>query len=212
MKLFWSFWAVILLLVISVFGLALPEQLAEISRVAAEFDTDHAYLLAGFYLVLIFVVLFCLFTLLHMLRPRKKKGILLHKDKKISVTLDERNIKKIIHSFFKQFPEIKLSKIWVKNRKNQVDLDIDLLILPTYNVPQLADSLKEKTLSFLKDLYAREILNNINFNIMVDEKQLDGMISRGEKLSQLTEENLQEEEKVEEESTSVSDEEKIEEE
>lgn len=213
MKLFWGFWALVILLAIALLNLAAPGQVAEFARIAAEFDTGQIYLLAAFYLTYFFIALFCLFTLLYILRPRRKKGILLYKNKKISITLDERNIKRIIQSFYRQFPEIKLSKITVKNKKSQVDLDIDLLILPTYNVPQLADRLKEKTLTFLKDLYAKEILNELNFNIMVDEKQLEGMIDRGEDLRPGIEKNTEEidDDLINEETFSLEpDEEKIE--
>lgn len=104
MKLFWSFWPVLFLLIFSVFNLIAPGHLSDIARTAADFDTKNMPYLTGFYLTNIFLALLCLSTLFYMFRPRKRKGILLYKNKKTSITLDERNIKKIIQAYFRQFP------------------------------------------------------------------------------------------------------------
>lgn len=173
MKVFFGLISTLLLLLLVLLTVFFPgimiDGLNHLHSMTSEYSfQDHLYytVFAGL------IATYCLLAIVRLLAPQKVRNVRLMKDDQIEVGLDKENIRSILKVFFKKFPQIVSSKIKLSIARNKINLAISLRIKAQHNVPAFAEELKDRTHAFIKDLYAREIINRIRFNIVIDEKSL----------------------------------------
>ncbi len=171
MKLFFGVLNSLLLIILSAIFLYNPWLM--IDGLASLMKMNDFALLLSIYGVGTLILFFALYSLRVYCHIPKNKSIVLEKDKDIALYIDEGNLKKILYKFITKFSEVSAAKISVESKKNYFYVNIILKIKAAPNVPEIASKLKEKTISFLKDLYAKDIIKKIDFHIEIDVKTLN---------------------------------------
>jgi len=141
--------------------------------------------LAGFYALHAVIFAWMAWSVFLFFLPRSQKKFILSREGKVTLELDENNLRSVLLNFLRTFPEIVSPKVIVENKVRKIDLTVILKIKASPDIPKLADNLKEKTISFLKELYARDIIDHIRFVIQVEEKTITKNLNSCDKVQSL---------------------------